>query len=164
MAKDRERRDAFEMYTEQFKQANEIADILKVTQKTVGEWIKKGGWKAIRNTNINSSKNQASNLKEAINELTEQQLDLFKDINIAKGEGDKERVAELRKQSSAISQEIAVQTKALERVSDSKMSLATYLDVMNDIFQALEQYDKVVYKTTLDFQDAHLQTISLKLG
>ena len=63
-----------------------------------------------------------------------------------------------------MSQEVAIQTKALERLEDGKLSLSTYLTVMNDIFQALEQTDKDLYHKTLDFQETHLQTISLKLG
>lgn len=71
----------------------------------------------------------------------------------------------LRQQSATISQEVAIQTKALERMdSDNKISLSTYLEVMNDIFKNLEHFDKDVYLKTLDFQESHLSTISIKLG
>jgi len=35
---------------------------------------------------------------------------------------------------------------------------------MDSIFSALNQYDQAVYMKTIDFQEAHLSDISLKLG
>lgn len=164
MAKDREKRIAFDYYTNQGMTAKAISDIVGVAEKTIGSWVEKGNWKAVRDANVNSTKNQASNIKELISELTDQQLTIAEEIKEAKANNDKNLVAELRKQSSALSQEVAIQTKALERIDDNKLSLSTYLTVMTDIFQALENFDKDAYQKTLDFQESHLQTISLKLG
>lgn len=164
MAKDKEKRIAFDYYTNQGMTAKAIAEIVNVSEKTIGAWVEKGNWKSVRGANVNSSKNQAQNIKELISELTEQQLQIAEEIKEAKEKGDKNLVSELRKQSSALSQEVAIQTKALERIDDNKLSLSTYLTVMNDIFQAFEQFDKDIYLQTLEFQEAHLQTTSLKLG
>lgn len=165
MAKLKEQRIAFDYYTKDFKTAKDIADILNVAEKTVGDWVKLGNWKAVRDANLNSTHNQTIKIKELISELTEQQLDISEEIKQAKAVGDKNLVVELRKQSSALSQEVAIQTKALERIdSDNKIGLGTYLEVMNDIFKNLEHHDKDVYLKTLDFQESHLSTISIKLG
>jgi hypothetical protein len=48
--------------------------------------------------------------------------------------------------------------------SENRISLGIYLEVMNDIFKNLEHFDKDVYLKTLDFQESHLSTISIKLG
>lgn len=164
MAKEKEKRIAFDYYTNQGMTAKAISDIINVSEKTIGTWVEKGNWKSVRDANINSPKNQAQNIKELISELTEQQLQIAGEIKMAKESGDKNLVAELRKQSSALSQEVAIQTKALERIDDQKLSLSTYLAVMSDVFQAMDEYDKDLYKKTLEFQESHLQTISLKLG
>ena len=165
MAKVKEKRIAFDYYTKDHKTAKEIADMLNLAEKTVGDWVKSGNWKSIRDANINSTHNQTQKIKELISELTDQQLDIAEDIKAAKTSGDKNMVIELRKQSSALSQEVAIQTKALERVdSDNKISLSIYLEVQTDIFKNLEHYDKNLYLKTIDFQESHLSTISIKLG
>ena len=165
MAKDKEKRIAFDYYTNQGLTAKAIADIVNVSEKTIGDWVEKGNWKAVRDANLNGAQTRSANIKELISELTDQQLEINIEIKEAKAIGDKDRVIALRKQSATISQEVAIQTKALERMdSDNKISLSTYLEVMNDIFKNLEHFDKDVYLKTLDFQESHLSTISIKLG
>lgn len=165
MAKDKEKRIAFDYYTNQGLTAKAIADIVNVSEKTIGDWVEKGNWKSVRDANLNGAQTRSANIKELISELTDQQLEINIEIKEAKAIGDKDRVIALRQQSATISQEVAIQTKALERMdSDNKISLSTYLEVMNDIFKNLEHFDKDVYLKTLDFQESHLSTISIKLG
>lgn len=165
MAKNKEKRIAFDYYTNQGLTAKEISEIVNVSEKTIGDWVGNGNWKGVRDANFNSSSNRATKIKELISELTDQQLEIANEIKDAKSRKDNEMVIALRQQSSALSQEVAIQTKALERLdTDSKISLATYLEVMTDIFKNLEHHDKDVYLKTLDFQESHLQTISIKLG
>lgn len=165
MAKDKEKRIAFDYYTNQGLTAKAIADIVNVSEKTIGDWVEKGNWKAVRDANLNGAQTRSANIKELISELTDQQLEINIEIKEAKAIGDKDRVIALRQQSATISQEVAIQTKALERMdSDNKISLSTYLEVMNDIFKNLEHFDKDVYLKTLDFQEFYLSTISIKLG
>lgn len=164
MAKEKEKRIAFDYYTSQGMTAKAIAEIVNVNEKTIGNWIDKGNWKAVRDANLNSSKNQELNIKELISELTEQQLDISEQIKLAKANNNNEEVSKLRRESAAISQEVAIQTKALERISSNKISLSTFLTVMTDIFQELEQFDKIIYNQTLDFQESYLQHISVKHG
>lgn len=165
MAKEKEKRIAFDYYTNQGFTAKAISDIIDVSEKTLGDWIEKGKWKAVRDSNMNSSTNRAAKIKELVSELTEQQLEINIEIKAAKAIGDKEQVIALRQQSASISQEVAIQTKALERMdTDNRISLGVYLEVMADIFKNLEHFDKEVYLKTLDFQENHLSTISIKLG
>jgi transposase len=165
MAKEKEKRIAFDYYTNQGFTAKAISEIVNVSEGTIGDWVQKGNWKSVRDANMNSSQNRASKIKELISELTEQQLEINIEVKAAKAEGDKERVIALRQQSASISQEVAIQTKALERMdSDNKISLGVYLEVMTDVFKNLEHYDKNTYLKTLDFQESHLSTISIKLG
>lgn len=165
MAKEQQKRIAFDYFTKQGFTAKRTAEITGVTEKTIGEWVKAGNWKSVRDANVNSSQSQAQNIKELISELTEQQLAIVEEIKEAKAKGDKDLVTELRKQSASLSQEVAIQTKALEKLDkDNTIGLGSYLEVMDDVFRNLEHFDKDLYHKTIPFQESHLQTISLKLG
>lgn len=164
MAKDKEKRIAFDYYTTQGMTAKAISNIINVNEKTIGKWVDDGNWKAVRDANINSDHHQQKNIKALISELTEQQLEVMQSIKKAQSTGNKVELENLRKQSSAISQEVAVQSKALERISENKLSLSSYLLVMDDVFKSLQEYDRLLYQKTIDFQESHLQNISLKLG
>lgn len=165
MAKEKEKRIAFDYYTNQGLTAKAISEIVNVSEKTMGDWIEKGNWKGVRDANMNSSQSTARNIKDLISELTEQRLELNQEIKEAKKQGDNNLVLSLRKQAAALSQEVAIQNKAIEKLEkESKISLGVYLEVMADIFKNLEHYDKDVYLRTLDFQENHLSTISIKLG
>lgn len=147
------------------KKQKEIAQILKITEATVSKWATEGKWKAERDARMNSSKERLEAIKEVISQLTNKRLNVFKEIEEAENNGDKATLFDLKKESAALSQEVAIQTKALERMEkDSRISLATYLEVMDSIFSALNQYDQATYMKTIDFQEAHLSDISLKLG
>ncbi|WP_300978921.1 DUF1804 family protein [Flavobacterium sp.] len=165
MAKEKEKRIAFDYYTNQGFTAKAISEIVNVSEKTIGDWVEKGNWKSVRDANMNSSQSTFRNIKDLVSELTEQRLDINREIKEAKELGDNNLVLSLRKQAAAISQEVAIQNKALEKLEkENKIALGTYLEVMNDIFKNLENYDKDIYLKTLDFQESHLSTISIKLG
>lgn len=165
MAKNKEKRIAFDYYTTQGMTAKAIAEIIGVTEKTVGNWVKDGNWKATRDAILNNSASAIVNFKELITHLTERRLEIEAELKEAATNDDKSLITDLRKEASAISQETAIIRKNLEKYEkENKIDLSNYLLVMNDIFQALKEYDEVVYRSTLDFQESHLQTISLKLG
>lgn len=168
MAKTKEKITAHNLFVQQSKSQKEIAIILKVTEKTVGRWVKEENWKAERNARFNGTKQRTERIKEVISSLTDDHLNVLKQIKEIESKTDKaskETVAKLRKQSSALSQDIAMQTKALERIDkEYKISLSTYLEVMDDIFEHLREYDKELYLRTLDFQNQHIQHIAQKIG
>ena len=165
MAKKKEQEVAKKLYVELYKSQKEIAEDLGVTEKTVGDWVKKFNWKQERDARLNNSTNRAENIKKVIAELTDVTLDTIEKIKVAEFNGDKQDVLALKKEATRISQEVAMYSKALEKMEkDFKISLSTYLEVMEDIFQSLQNWDKDVYIKTLDFQKRHLSTIAQKLG
>lgn len=86
-------------------------------------------------------------------------------IKAAEALGRPEDVLDLKKENTRISQEVGMYQKALQQMqSESKIALGTYIEVMEDIFRELQNFDKDAYLKTLDFQRAHLQTIAQKLG
>lgn len=165
MAKEKEKRIAFDYYTNQGFTAKAISEIVNVSEKTIGDWVEKGNWRAVREANVHSAKKHTENTKELISALTEQQIGINDEIKIAKENGDRDEIISLRKQSAALSQEVAIHKKALDKFeTENKIIFSVYLEIMEDIFKNLEHYDKTIYLKTLDFQESHLSTISIKLG
>lgn len=163
--KDKEKAVAQRLFIDFHKEGKEIAEELGIGENTLSRWVRDGKWKALRDAKINNSSNRAENIKKVIAELTENTLEVLEQIKTAEATGDKPSVLLLKKETTRIAQEVGMYQKALEKMEkDFKVSLSTYLEVMEDIFEALQSWDKDTYLKTLDFQKAHLQTIAQKLG
>lgn len=170
MAKDKEKAVAKKYFIEFFKSQKEIAEDLNVSEKTVGKWVNDGKWKALRDAKLNSTQNQAENLKDLISELTEKALEIHGKIKIIESKGlqatpeEKDLLIEHKKEATRISQEVAMYNKTLTQFNNTKLPLGTYIEVMEDIFKNLQAYDKDLYLKTLDFQREHLQNTAQTLG
>jgi uncharacterized protein YjcR len=170
MAKLKEKEIAKKYYVDHFRAQKEIAEDLGITEKTVSKWVAEGKWKALRDAKMNSSETQTNNLKSLISELTDKALEIREAINIIEAKGkkateeEKVELLDLKKEATRISQEVAMYNKTLAQFQTGKLPLGVYLEVMEDVFKELQNYDKEVFLKTLDFQRAHLQTIAQKLG
>lgn len=165
MAKSKEREVAKKYFCEFFKNQKEIAEDLGLTEKTVGKWVAQGNWRQLRDAKLNSSFNRVENIRKVIEQLSEMTLAGLTKIKAAEALGRPEDVLDLKKENTRISQEVGMYQKALQQMqSESKIALGTYIEVMEDIFRELQNFDKDAYLKTLDFQRAHLQTIAQKLG
>lgn len=165
MAKKRERGMAKRLFIDKLMAQKEIAETVNVTEKTISRWVIQGNWRQLRDAKLNNSKSRTENIKKVIAELTNMTLQTLDKIKTAEAEGNQEELLELKKETTRISQEVAMYQKALERLEkDFKISLSTYLEVMEDIFEALMKWDKKTYLKTIDFQKMHLQHIAEKLG
>lgn len=163
MAKEREQRVARILYVEQQKTAKEISQLINVTEATLSKWINKLGWKDERNARLSSPALRAENIKQLINELSEQRLDASRELREAIESADLERTTDLRKQIAGIDDAVSKWNKTLQNIhKENQVSLATYLSVMEMIFDALEEYDEKLFYSTLDFQDKHLNEVSLR--
>lgn len=182
MAKDQEKNLAFFYYTEEKLEAKEISVKLKVRPNTVGDWIKKGSWKNIRDAKINQSGERLDRIQQVIDDLAVERLEimqLIKDIpaQIKKLENDireipnknitddmRNEVGELRGQIKSLKREtvyidqgIAMWNKTLSNFhSENKITLTKYIEIMNKIFENLRSEDEGLYMKTLDFQRDHI--------
>ena len=164
MAKDKERRLAKELFL-QGKTQKEIARLAKVQEKTIGEWVKKFGWREERDARFNSSKTHTGNLKSLIGKLTQKRLDLIRFMDKAEKEDDNEKYESYETKANRIADEISKYNKTLQSLDkENRISLSVYLDVMESIFKAVQVYNPDLYMKLLDFQDEHLTEVSLKLG
>lgn len=164
MAKNRERQLAKELYMKG-KQQNEIASLVNVQEKTVGDWVKKYNWKAERDSRVNSQSSTVENYKRILSMLSQKRLDLIPEMEKAEAGRNEELMADLTRRSMQIADEVSRYNKALENLDqENRVSLSTYIGVMDDIFKALQEYDPKLFMKLLDFQEEHLSDISLKLG
>jgi len=165
MAKDKERKLAFEYYVNQLLTAKDAAAKSGVTEKTVGDWIKKFGWKALRNAKSTSTESRIESRKELIDALQDERFEIIEQMKEAREKNDEELVQSLRKDAVRIADEVSKWEKEIREIrKDAKVTLSIYIEVMEDIFKAMEADYPDLYAQSLDFQDAHLNNISIKLG
>lgn len=164
MAKDKERRLAKELFL-QGKSQKQIAHLTKVQEKTIGEWVKKFGWKEERDARFNSAKSHTESLKTLIGKLTEKRLDLMRAMDNAQKADDDEKYDALQSKANTIADEVSKYNKTLQTLDkENRISLSVYIDVMESIFKAVQVFDSALYMKLLDFQEQHLTDISLKIG
>lgn len=150
MAKDNERRVARIYYVEQGMTAKEISERLGVTENTVGNWVKDGGWKDLRDARVASPDMLITSLKELLQTLTQKRLEAEQE--------DAEPNVKVK-----LSDEIAKVSKALEAAKkEGSIPLATYLRVMEEVFDDMRQRLPKIYVTLLDFQHDHIERIAQK--
>lgn len=165
MAKDKEKSVARLLYVEHQLSQKEIADKVGVQEKTVSIWVNDNGWKEERQARINAPRKQVEDLKQVISSLTEQRLELESQRKNAIKAKDKALEFDLNKQAVGIADEISKWNKALSHLDKSnKITLETYLYIMDEIFSALQAEDFALHSQTIDFQEKHIQFISKKLG
>ena len=165
MAKDKERRTAHILYVEQGKTGREVADLTGVAEKTISEWINKYGWKEERSARQASPAKRASNIKLIITNLSEDRIRLDRQAKEAEACGDQEQLTKTREEISRIDDAVSKWNKTLENVeSENRVSLATYLHVMDEIFSAMRNYDPKLYMNCIEFQEHHIHKISLSIG
>ncbi|MBX7204158.1 MAG: helix-turn-helix domain-containing protein [Bacteroidia bacterium] len=153
------------MFIEQGKQQKEIAQTLGVSEKTLSNWAKAGKWKEKRIARMNSAEKRTEDIKQVIGSITERRLEIAREIVEAKSAGDKKLVAALQIEAVAIGQEVAMYSKALQVVEkDNKPTLAMYLQIMDEIFRAMQAFSPSLHLQTLDFQESHLADITEKLA
>lgn len=152
-------------YVEQLKDAEEIAVLLNTPQRTIRSWIDKKNWKQERDARLNSQKERIENIKKVISNLTEQALRVQDMRNDAVLEQDKEQIASLDLQAVGIADQISKWNKALETLDKKgRIDLGVYLQVMDEVFGAMQSYDNKLFLNTLDFQQHHIEHVSLKYG
>lgn len=164
MAKDNQRKVAKELFL-QGKNQKEIARLVTVQEKTISNWVRKYGWKEERDARMNNSKSQADSLKTLIGKLTDQRISLIKKMETAANEDKLDVYDDLQNKANKIADEVSKYNKALITIDkENRISLTVYLDVMDQVFKAVQVFDMKLYMKLLDFQEQHLTEVSLKIG
>ena len=186
MAKEQEKNLAFFYFTKENMEAKDIAAKLKVRPNTVGDWIKKGNWKKIRDANINQVGERLDRIQQVIDELSNERLEIIKRqkelpalIRALESEIKEipnknittpmlEEVANLKAELKNLKRDavyndqgIAMWNKTLASFqAENKTTLTKYIEIMDKIFGDLRAKDEGLYMQTLDFQHAHILEVS----
>ncbi|MEG2276669.1 MAG: hypothetical protein RSA53_05470 [Odoribacter sp.] len=164
MAKnDNKRMVAHHYYVEKRMDAKDVAALLGVVPKTVGEWVKKYNWKEEREARAIAPGKRTENVEQIISSLASERIALEKQITEleTKKSPDINQIKELRLQMYRIDTTVSGWSKARkESDKDAKVPVTTYLQVMDNVFKALYQYDYKLFLQTVDFQDTHVREIS----
>lgn len=161
MAKEKERAVARKLFVELNRNQKEIALDLGLTEKTVGIWAKEDNWKAERTALVNNTFNRAEKFKAVLEDFADEQIMISQKIKNEEASGNFTEAAVLRKISATISGQVGMYQKALEKLDkDSKVLLSTKLEVVEHMFQAMQEYDKKLFLSSLDFQRYYIQSIA----
>jgi len=166
-SKTKERLQAHTLYNETSKSQKEIAEIVGVTEKTVSRWAIDGGWENERNARLMSNDSIKRNGKMAMDNNFQILLELQEKrrMEMAKPQPDKIAIRDIDKEILGYTHAIAQAKNSVEEIlSQSKITLILYLQVMDDIFNALKLEEPKIHAQTLDFQERHIQYIAKKLG
>lgn len=161
------RHEAHDLYVGGGLSNKEIAERLKVSEKSLSKWINEndGQWKEERRAAAINTKQQAGNIKEIIRMLAEDKLDLLRRIDDAEREGDTKLALELRSQAYALDNSVNAWGKRMENMDkDNRVTLSVYLEVMDRIFDALKTFNPHLYYESLDFQESHIYDVTKLLG
>lgn len=177
MAKETEQKIAKELYINQNKTPEEIAQKTNVNIRTVQRWVKEGNWKKLRDAKANGSSQRIERTQLVVDSMVEERLGILNEIKELQKQKEwdspptKEAQAELdtqikdlRKQAAAIDDAIAKWNKRIENLhKEGKITLSVYIEVMERIFEAMRTSNEPLYMQTLDFQENHLEEVSAKL-
>lgn len=146
MAKDAERGVAYVMFVEQGLSRKEIAEKLKVREKTVGDWATKGLWESLRAAHLTNTQNVLRTLQELIATYAEQLTEMER--NPGGNPKEKARLVDALVKTS----------KSLEVVrSENDITLSTRVRVMDWVFTMLQKHDPAMHVALVDFQSLLLE-------
>ncbi|MCH4824289.1 hypothetical protein ML462_14025 [Gramella lutea] len=160
MAKDKERRLAEELYVKQRKTAKECAKLVGVTEKTMGDWVDKYGWKERRAAAMSSLKSGMENINELINIYTERAIAIERD-NVDHLEPDQKK--DLVKEKVGLIDAIAKLNKTKENFEkEHRIPYNVYINVTEQIMSAMLEKHPKLRTEVLDFFEEHINQIALK--
>lgn len=165
MAKDSEKRLAYNWYVHFGKTAKEISQLVGVSEPTMVKWVKVGEWKKEREARSASPTKRLENIKAITGNLAEERIALSKKLSKAEKEGNTSEVETIRKATCGIDDAISKWNKHLQQIDkENAITLSVYLEVMDSIFNAMQHHDSALFMKTISFQEAHVNNISIKLG
>lgn len=163
MAKEKEKRIARILFVEQNKEAKTISDLIGVSEQTLSKWVNLGNWREERNARLANPSVRIDNIRQIINGMSEERIELTNRIKQAELQGDLKEASTLRSQVAHIDDAVAKWNKTIATVNkESQITLSNYLVVMEMIFEDLRKFDEKLFLKTIDFQERHINDVSLR--
>jgi len=143
----------------------EVARMLDLTEQTISKWSKDGKWREERTSRQQCHSTDTANTKQILRLMSEQRLKIEMKIRDAEKTGDKDEELKLRKEARALSDEMSKHNKTLLNLEkENRITLGVYIDVFDDIFTSLRNYDEDLWGKTIDFQTIQIRKKTNELG
>lgn len=161
---DKLKRTAYEYVVEQGYDQKQTALLLKLTEATISKWSTEGNWREDRKARQQCESTDTENIRKLIRIMSQQRLEIEEQILDAQRAGDAKEEIRLRQEARRISDDMSKQNKTLLTLDKSNYTLGTYIDVMDDIFNSLRQYNEELWAKTIDFQSTLVRRKTNELG
>lgn len=161
------KRTAYEYVVVQGYDQNEVAEMLQVTPATISAWANNGSegrWLDLRKARQQCESTDSDNIRKLIRVMSSQRLEIEEHILDAQKSGDKKEEVNLRKEASRLSDEISKLNKTLINLDKSSYTLGVFIDVMDEIFNAMRQHDEELWEKTIEFQSTLVRKKTNELG
>jgi len=142
----------------------DVAQMLKLSEPTLSKWSQEGKWKEEREARQQCHSTDADNTKKLLSLLAKQRLNLESQIQEAVNADDLEEETRLRKQASSLSDEMSKINKTLLSLDKKNYTLGVFIDIMDEIFNALRVYDESLWEKTIDFQSTLIRRKTTEIG
>lgn len=151
------------LYVEQGKTAKDTAEMVGVSEATVSKWVNKYNWKGQRAARLTAPMARTENIKQIINQLTEDRILYSQELREAEHNKDAKLVMELYRKIAQVDDAVSKWNKTLTNIDkENRITLSVYLQVMEMLFDELKRFDETLYIKMLDFQEVHLNDVSLR--
>jgi len=161
------RRAAYEYVVVQGYDQNQVAEMLKVTPATVSAWANngtEGRWLDLRKARMQCASTDTDNIRKLIRVMSEQRLQIEDSILNAQKGGDLKEEIRLRSEASRLSDEMSKMNKTLITMDKTNYTLGVFIDVMDEIFNAMRQFDEALWEKTIEFQSNIVRRKTNELG
>ena len=152
MAKIREQKLAEDLYIKGKRTAKDIATLVGVTEKTVGDWIDKYKWKYRRNALLGSQQNGLQNINSLIDMYAESLVAMENDPEAKQDQKTKlvDAIAKLNKTKDGFEK-------------DHRIPYNTYVNVMDLIMSdMLSKIEPKHHLAVMEFFENHTNELALK--
>lgn len=152
MAKIREQKLAEDLYIKGKKTAKEAAQLVGVTEKTMGDWIEKFKWKERRNALLGSQQNGLQNINSLIDSYAERLIEMENDPEAKQDQKTKlvDAIAKLNKTKDGFEKE-------------HRIPYNTYINVLDLIMSdMLSKVAPNFHLVLLEFFENHTNELALK--
>lgn len=161
------KKTAQQMVVEQGIDQKEVAQRLNLTEATLSSWANnglEGKWSDLRKARQQCQSTESDNIRRLIQVLSKQRLELESDINQAAQLGNSEDEIKYRKRASALSDEISKHNKVLQTIDKSNYTLGVFIEIMEEIFNAMRVDDEELWEKTIPFQSTLIRRKTNELG
>lgn len=152
MAKIREQKLAEDLYIKGKRTAKDIAQLVGVSEKTVGDWVERFKWKERRNALLGSAQNGLLNINNLIDAYAEKLVEMENDPEAKQDQKTKlvDAIAKLNKTKDGFEKEHRIPYNTYINVMDL---------IMSDMIAKIEPKHHLVL---LEFFENHTNELALK--